>query len=857
MFSCKQGAIGKLMAYYHLWKSKIKFFTWLAFTICCLLGTLFPLGGSIYAGERTSKGNATIGGTRLKTEIMVPSWQLVWDRARQMAARSDTGGAIALYNTLLKERPGLVEARWEFAKLLMSSKDYSRAAKELERVVEARPHDLPPLYRFIQALALSNQCSRAASAYLSLLQKAPLLEDKEAGDLEIKGYPNASGQIEFSDLLTSIGRCFQAIGHPEEAVPYFEAVISLSSPQGNAMQLDLIKILMQSHNYTKAIGYFEKLYVYHKNDPDFLYNYSKALWATGDYQRAESILHRLLSKYLAKRPGKEGKNVSGQGLSHDKILWAENSLLQLLLMRGRIDEAIKFLQDLEKRDEMLDDDMLAALGRLYFADQRYLEAASVFRKIEKTNADNVEALQFLGRIYMKLQFYREAVGAYENLYFLKPTRENLDLLLKASIYYGRPEILKDLMTRFLPGVSDAGFRLLEEKLAIIAGPVTLQTIEQYMQASPGLTQIDPNLGLLRAAVFLLENKREAALDIVKRINGKGLDGLGEGRETRNLLQIIASELDAGKGSSLIDGLIAKQAERDPRWWYLDWLINSYIKQKRLDKAMEWAKKGVLFFPGSFRMQSRLADIALSQAETNASGPAVKILAAITRLNTIRATNTWIEERQHYLLGRFYLLEGRYEKSRDEYSKILLWAPDHIKVHRELMRLDLAMGLLPEAAAEKEGLVALTGKRVARMQWPTLINGKEVLPAPGIYVAQIRPLKDLRPPGDIIGAPFCYSKSEACQIYLALSFQNENDMAEALSAWEAFSKRHPYYWPAYEYIDDLLRVYENKGQLHAARKRACRHVLQFQANLNGKIPYDSAWQKYYKEAMEDRRTEFCM
>ncbi len=851
------GSFDKLMAYYVIWKYKNKSFMKLALIIYCLICTLFFSNCLIYASEGTQGSNVVKSGSRLKTEIMVPSWQLVWDKARQMAASSDKGGAIALYDTLLKERPGLVEARLEFARLLMESKDYAKASKELERVVEARPHDLTPLYMFIQALSLSNQCSRAASAYLRLLRRAPLLENNGTEDLETRGFSNSSGQIEFSDLLTSIGKCFQSIGHPEEAVPYFEAVISLSSPQDSTMQLDLIKILMQSHNYTKAIRYFKKLYAYHKNDPAFLYDYSRALWATGDYQRAEAILRRLLSEYLPERPVKGSKKIPGIGLSHDRVLWAENSLLQLLLMRGHIGAAIEFLQGLERKDGMLDNDMLAALGRLYFADQRYLDAATVFRKIEKTDADNTEALRFLGRIYMKLQFYRDAVGIYESLYFLEPSRENLDLLLTASICYGRPETLRDLLTRLLPGFSDTGFRALEERLAITVGPVPLRFIGQCMQRPLNCIADDTNLGLLEAALLILGNKKDDALDIMKRIEGQGLVGLDERTETRNLLQIVASGLDTGNGLLLVRRLISIQASRDPRWWYLDWLIDSYKRQNRFDKAMEWAKKGLDLFPDSFRVRSELADIALDQLETHASNRSEGLYAAIAGLNATKASNTWIKGKQEYLLGRFYLLGGRYGKSLKEFNKILLWAPNHVEVHRQLMRLDLAMGLAPEAAAEKEGLMAVTGRAVTETQWPALINGDDILPAPGIYVSKRKFPKNLHPREDIICSPFCYSKSEACQIYLALGFQNENDIPEAISTWEAFLKRHPYYWPAYEYLDDLHKGYGNTRQLRTIKKRACKYAKRFLTNPCGKIPYDSAWGKYYREAMKDREAEFCM
>ena len=91
---------------------------------------------------KISQNNMPQARIQVTHEAVSPSWQLVWDEAREMVKKNELDGAVALYRELLKDRQGLIEARWELALVLMRLNKESQVILELEHVVEARPDDI-------------------------------------------------------------------------------------------------------------------------------------------------------------------------------------------------------------------------------------------------------------------------------------------------------------------------------------------------------------------------------------------------------------------------------------------------------------------------------------------------------------------------------------------------------------------------------------------------------------------------------------------------------------------------------------------------------------------------------------------
>ena len=123
---------------------------------------------------KTSLNNMPQSRIQVTHEAVSPSWQLVWDEAREMVKKNELDGAVALYRELLSDRQGLIEARWELALALMRLNKESQAILELEHVVEARPHDIQALFILAELLSRSGLCDKAAVIYKNLVTELSL-----------------------------------------------------------------------------------------------------------------------------------------------------------------------------------------------------------------------------------------------------------------------------------------------------------------------------------------------------------------------------------------------------------------------------------------------------------------------------------------------------------------------------------------------------------------------------------------------------------------------------------------------------------------------------------------------------------
>lgn len=136
----------------------------LAGIFLCLIIILAPAatGQDLVKISQNNMPQAKIQATH---EAVSPSWQLVWDEAREMVKKNELDGAVALYRELLRDRQGLIEARWELALVLMRLNKKSQVILELEHVVEAKPHDIQALFIIAELLSRSGQCDNAAVAF--------------------------------------------------------------------------------------------------------------------------------------------------------------------------------------------------------------------------------------------------------------------------------------------------------------------------------------------------------------------------------------------------------------------------------------------------------------------------------------------------------------------------------------------------------------------------------------------------------------------------------------------------------------------------------------------------------------------
>ncbi|RKX62672.1 MAG: hypothetical protein DRP37_00900 [Thermodesulfobacteriota bacterium] len=809
---------------------------------------------------KISQSNMPQARIQVTHEAVSPSWQLVWDEAREMVKKNELDGAAALYRELLRDRQGLVEVRWELALVLMRLDKESQAIPELEHVVEARPHDIQALFTLAELLSCSDQCDKAAVIYDKLVTEFGL----QGGNFHVAGKEllDISEELTLVGVLESLARCMESQKRFNESITYFQKALAIE-PDRKDLEFNLACGLLRLKRAKNSLFHFHKLLPQYEDDPDFLANYAKALLAVGDRDKAIKIFKR----FVALSSDNTGEDHT------DNLTWGVNELVSLYLMNGDVQSAIKVLEDLRHdRPEVLDKQLLATSGRLYFASRNYLKALETFRIFLREEPHNKMGLLFMARVYERLQLFTPAIAIYEELLLVEPnpaiTMHLIELLLETE-NYDRAGLLvtEDMHTAlendnkgrefllkvYLGNEDGKGVeRLLDRENDffkdddILASYVSLATSTGYMSALMRFRLYDD-------ALFALAGQIEKRRDLLQA-GVKLLLGLGQHDVADRVLRHCWSE-----GRSL---------------WSIDMLIDSYLDKNMWEEAVVLLEGALSIYPSSARLKLKQAYLLLDTGETEVAGKVLSLICAGDNWK-------WGEEKKLLCEGYALGLAGRYEEALDLYGKIIQQAPNHLEAHRGRWINFSAYGLGQEADAEALGLKIITGK------FPFLYSGEEengnkerpvpmlakngrLVPAPGAYLSGLVRGEELLSPKEMLVSPFCKTEGEACPLLLALSYEYFENFPEAVVMWRSFLKRHETYWPGYE---RLARISEGRGQVESAknlRHRTCDKIKNLRVLLFSSQNYGGSktalekigasglrmWRKLDDMALESWEEMFC-
>jgi tetratricopeptide (TPR) repeat protein len=776
---------------------------------------------------KISQNNMPQARIQVTHEAVSPSWQLVWDEAREMVKKNELDGAVALYRELLRDRQGLIEARWELALVLMRLNKESQVILELEHVVEARPHDIQALFILAELLSRSGQCDKAAVIYKNLVTELSLQgENVPVARNELLSIPE---ELTLVKVLEGLARCMEAQKRFNESITYLQKALAIE-PDRKDLEFNLACGLLRLKKAKSCLSHFQKLLPQYEDDPDFLSNYAKALLAVGDRDKAIRIFER----FVALSSDNTGEDHT------DNLIWGVNELISLYLMDGDVQSAIKVLEDLKHdRPKVLDKQLLATLGRLHFASCNYLKALETFRIFLREEPNNKMGLLFMARAYERLQLFAPAIAIYEELSLVEPnpaiTMHLVELLLEtenfdqASLLITEDmhsELENDIKGRELllkvylgNGDGEGVEKLLDSEGDffkdddILASYVSLATSIGYMNAQM-------RFHLYNDALFALASRVEERRDLLQA-GVKLLLDLGQQNMAESVLRHCWSE-----GRSL---------------WSIDMLIDSYLDKNMWEEAVVLLDEALSIYPSSARLKLKQAYLLLDMGETDIAG---EVLFSICSGDNWK----WGEEKRLLCEGYALGLAGRYEEALDLYGEIIQQAPNHLEAHKGRWINFVAYGLGHEADAEALGLEIITGIRCSDLSCngnnerliPMLVtNGMSVL-APGAYLSGLVRSEELLSPNEILGSPFCEMEGEACPLLLALSYEYFENFSEAVVMWLSFLKRHETYWPGYERLD---RIYEGRGKVESAKKLRYR--------ICGKIKHLRLFLYYGQDYSESR------
>lgn len=203
-----------------------------------------------------------------------PQWKLHWDMGRDAARQNDFPRAARLYSLVIKEKPQIEEARWEYARILgeigrvdeslvvldglletnpnrydylefagktaIAAEEYNRAARYLERALTLVGDDAQRTRRIRQALSEAlARIGREGEAF-TLLEQVYAVEQPEPGD------------------LLKLARMASDLGLRQKADGYYTALIGQAQVDG-ATLAEAARYFAENQNESRATKLWQKL----------------------------------------------------------------------------------------------------------------------------------------------------------------------------------------------------------------------------------------------------------------------------------------------------------------------------------------------------------------------------------------------------------------------------------------------------------------------------------------------------------------------------------------------------------------------------------------------------------------------
>jgi len=206
------------------------------YQVIFLLGTLI-LSETLYAEIGTITPDRTI--TVVADQPDVPEWKSLWDKARENVRENRYQIASRLYNELLKVKPNIEEANWEYCKVLLKNENFSSAEKIILSLIEKDPLRIDYLL---------------AAGMIFLHQQNYTLAIKYYG----KVYEMDPGGIDSTSALGGLIDSLKGKGGDDSIFPLLEQLIVMD-PENIPRLHELARMAKSLEKTKKAKMYYTKL----------------------------------------------------------------------------------------------------------------------------------------------------------------------------------------------------------------------------------------------------------------------------------------------------------------------------------------------------------------------------------------------------------------------------------------------------------------------------------------------------------------------------------------------------------------------------------------------------------------------
>ena len=396
--------------------------------------------------------------------------------------------------TTIQQQPDQYAARLDLANLLILARHFDEAKPHLDVLAQTQP-DNPEVY-----IARSNyyagtgDISDALADMRTALQKDPNRSDSylNLAMLQMRGQQWDAAEVSFkkaaelnpksTNALLSLGNFYQSRGRFPEAEQLFRRAIA-SAQDDPGPRLSLASLLMAENKSSEAEEFLRQ------SKKDFPNN-SIGYRMLGDFYYANNQLDKATDEYAALYR------------DHSKDLVVKRNYIQLLILKDRLDEARK-LNDEVLKTKPDDEDAQIYKGEIEIRSGKPSDAINTLQAVLKNNPDNGVAHYQQGLAYEELGNTNRAEQEWRDAIRTRPDIvEAHRALAGVAIHHRDPSGLAqeaDQIIALQPNAPDGyllrGVAEIDRKQYAIAD----EYIHKAIERNPGNVAAYVQLGNLRMA----------------------------------------------------------------------------------------------------------------------------------------------------------------------------------------------------------------------------------------------------------------------------------------------------------------------------------------------------------------------
>jgi tetratricopeptide (TPR) repeat protein len=450
-----------------------------------------------------------------------PSWKGLWDEARKSSREGRFVEAATNYKKLLNIKPNIEEAKWEYSKVLIETREWTEASLILESLLETDPTRNDYLLK-AGTVALNNKHYQHAVKYFGHV------------------YENVPFDPLATEALKGIISGLQGLGKKQDAFPLMEQLYTRTPTDVHLLQ-DLAGSAQEFGWMDKARSYYATLVAKFKVGDHILLQ--AALVHEQDGMEEKALPFWL--KYLERQPD---------------YLPFQKKVADYYCRIGKMSLALPHLHVLYEKGGG-NDDMLLQIGRIYLRNEgRPDRALSYLEKYQKKHPDDQPLQAEIGRIQtalandlLSIVLNDGAAILWRDLAKITPNRLALYLVMADLLeHLGKDKELFEVLEIVHannPNDKKIVWRLVE----LSYKRKNFQTTNKYLKLLAGSEMDIPQYPLLKAHVEEILGHDQAALasysgyldlhpdDLQTRKRSLELAGsLGMVKELRTLYQGIPS-----------------------------------------------------------------------------------------------------------------------------------------------------------------------------------------------------------------------------------------------------------------------------------------------------------------------------